>query len=85
MEEKSVRKRECDMNVGDTVVINKCDECPAIVGKTAKIIGESDGGFLLNFGRGRPQMNRPKVIAVENVSIDITNSVGDESDENNRS
>ena len=59
------------MNVGDIVKIDKCDECPGIVGKTAKIVGlDLDGHRVeLSFGRGRPQANRPKFVNVDSVSL----------------
>ena len=79
--------------VGDSVVINKCEECPAIVGKVAKITAmllndpQSPDRVIINFGRGRPQNNRPDVIPIEDVSIDRSRDVtcSEISNEDNRS
>ncbi len=67
---------------GDFVVINKCDVCPAIVGKVAKVVGitlndsrDPEDRVQLNFGRGRPQRNRPISIPIEDVSIDRSSDV----------
>lgn len=61
------------MEIGTNVRIDKCDACPEIVGKTAKITGfTSDPGYnaaKLNFGRGRPQANRPSFVRVEDISL----------------
>lgn len=57
------------MNVGDVVKINKCDVCSGIVGKTAKVKGFGDNTVLLNFGKGRPQANRPNAVSVDDVSV----------------
>lgn len=60
-------------NVGAKVLINKCDVCPSIVGKTAKITGFTMGtdykAAELNFGRGRPQDNRPEAVNVDDLSL----------------
>lgn len=59
--------------IGNRIKIDRCDVCPAIIGKTAKITGfTSEPGYKavkLNFGRGRPQLNRPKVVGVNDVSL----------------
>jgi len=61
------------MDVGARVRINKCEACPAIIGKTAKITGFTDNpGYnaaTLNFGRGRPQTNRPSFVNVDDISL----------------
>lgn len=61
------------MNVGDMVVVNRCDQCPDIVGKTAKIrecFSGPDGDTVgLNFGKGRPAINRPELLSVDDVSL----------------
>lgn len=59
------------MNIGDTVQINKCDGCPSIVGKTAKIVSLDleNHKVELSFGRGRPQANRPKFMSVDDISL----------------
>ncbi len=59
------------MEIGTKVKIDKCDECPTIVGKTAKVRGftETPDVVLLNFGRGRPQSGRPKSMSVANLSV----------------
>lgn len=59
------------VTVGAEVVINKCDACPAIVGKTAKVKGfnEDSSAVSFNFGRGRPQANRPEFVNVDDVSL----------------
>lgn len=63
------------MNVGDTVKVEKCEKCSAVVGKTAKVKelveSEQEGiyNLKLNFGRGRPQSGRPEVFSMEEVSV----------------
>lgn len=59
------------MNVSDIVRIDKCNECPGLVGKTAKIVSlDFDNHRVeLSFGRGRPQANRPKFVHVDDVSL----------------
>jgi len=57
------------MKVGDVVKIEKCAACPAVVGKTAKVRAITDGQVELNFGRGRPQANRPKTVAEGDVTV----------------
>lgn len=57
------------MNIGDTVKIEKCVVCSAIIGKTAKVKGVVDDTVELNFGRGRPQLNRPTVVHKDDVSL----------------
>lgn len=51
------------MNVGDTVRIVSCNECPKAVGKTARVVDITDelgpDTVKVKFGRGRPQSNRP--------------------------
>lgn len=63
------------MKIDDRVIINKCDECPAIVGKVAKVVGIAPNRIMLNFGRGRPQKNRPVFFPIEDVSIDRSRDV----------
>lgn len=69
-------------DIGAKVVINKCDACPAVVGKTATITGfTNDPGYAaveLNFGRGRPQTSRPKVISLDDVRLVKVHVLGDE-------
>jgi len=66
------------MNVGDTIKIEKCEQCSVIIGKTAKIKKRIPsepgivGGLILNFGRGRPQTSRPKIISFDDVSLVVT-------------
>lgn len=62
--------------VGCIVKIDKCEVCPAVVGKTAKVKGfvSSDdeaaiGKVRLSFGRGRPQGGRPSVFDMDDVSL----------------
>lgn len=66
------------MEIGASVKIDKCDVCPAIVGKTAKVTGfTSEPGYNaanLNFGRGRPQANRPSFVNVDDISLVIPES-----------
>ncbi len=57
------------MNVGDTVKIDKCDVCSAVVGKTAKVVSLGSDTVVLNFGRGRPQKDRPVVYGQDDVSL----------------
>ncbi len=62
-----------EMKVGDTVKIEKCEKCPAVVGKTAKIkVFTSEPGYdavELNFGKGRPQVNRPHLFNLDDISL----------------
>jgi len=62
-----------DLTVGSKVKVDKCDSCPAIVGKVARITGFSnEPGFdavQLNFGRGRPPANRPKFVGLLDISL----------------
>lgn len=57
----------------DVVRIDKCDVCPDIVGKTAKIKGfnieQGYDAVELNFGRGRPRMNRPGSLSIQDISL----------------
>lgn len=59
--------------VGVKVTIVKCEACPGIVGKTAKIKScTDDPGYAaveLNFGRGRPLPNRPKVMSLDDICL----------------
>ena len=61
------------MNVGDMIKVDKCNACPSIVGKTAKVMSlTSDPGYpavTLSFGRGRPQSGRPHVFSLEDISL----------------
>ena len=57
------------MNIGDTVKIEKCLLCPTVVGKTAKVKKIVEDILELNFGRGRPQLNRPTTVHVDDVSL----------------
>jgi len=62
------------MNIGDVVVVNKCDQCSVIVGKSYKVKGfaplaSGEDGVVLNFGRGRPPANRPGIINKGDVSV----------------
>ncbi len=50
------------MKIGDTVRVEKCDACEAVVGKTGKIkrfSGLDNTMVVLNFGKGRPPKGRP--------------------------
>lgn len=64
-----------EMKVGDVVKVEKCDKCPAVVGKTAKIkcfTSEPDcngNAVELNFGKGRPQVNRPHLFNLDDISL----------------
>jgi len=62
------------MKIGDMVRVTKCDVCPKVVGKTAKITGitESDAGVssvMVNFGKGRPQLNRPTQFSPSDMEL----------------
>jgi hypothetical protein len=59
------------MNVGDMVTVNRCDECPSLVGKVFVVKGFSDTkmGVSFKYGRGRPQKNRPEFISVNDLSL----------------
>lgn len=67
------------MKIGDKVKIVKCEVCPKVVGKVAKVtmiaITEGpDGGDCVEvkFGKGRPQKNRPNEFFVNEVVL-VTN------------
>jgi len=60
------------MKIGDLVKIIKCEQCPAVVGKIVSVSklnmeGEQVVSVELNFGRGRPQLNRPTKFSVDEV------------------
>lgn len=61
------------LSIGSKVKIDRCESCPAVVGKTAKITSfKEEPGFcsaVLNFGRGRPQANRPVSVPVVDLSV----------------
>ncbi len=59
------------MKIGDLVRVEKCEACPKVVGKTAKVkqLFVDENRVELQYGRGRPQTNRPNVMGIENVSI----------------
>jgi hypothetical protein len=62
-----------EMKVGDVVKIEKCDKCSAVIGKTAKIkafASEPEHNMVeLNFGKGRPQVNRPHLFNLDDISL----------------
>lgn len=74
-----------NFSVGDLVRINKCEECPAVVGKIAKISGftTTAGVVLLNFGRGRPRLGQPKSMNTNDLTV--VEREGGASDENSSS
>ncbi len=55
--------------VGDRITIKKCDSCPSIIGKIVAVKCVLDDGLELNYGRGRPQNNRPVRISQDDVSL----------------
>ena len=65
------------MKIGDTVKITKCDVCSKVVGKMGRVVqtvtGADTGGgpssIEVKFGRGRPQLNRPSVFAMDDVEL----------------
>lgn len=58
------------MNVGDMVTIDRCDGCPSLVGKVFAVKGfGNEGTVSLQYGRGRPQKNRPEFVSVGDVSL----------------
>jgi len=65
------------MKIGDTIKVTKCDACPKVVGKTAKVVQTvtkedacGGGDFVeLRFGRGRPQLNRPTSFSIDDVEL----------------
>ncbi len=58
------------MKIGDEVRIVKCDVCPKVVGKEVKIVEvKESGGVKVNFGRGRPQLNRPTVFLSDDLVL----------------
>ncbi len=58
-----------NFSIGAKVKINKCDACPNVVGKTVTVKCVLDDGLELNYGRGRPQNNRPVRISKDDVSL----------------
>lgn len=61
------------MKVGDKVRIESCFECPMVVGKVVTISAMLSGGTggakaVVNFGRGRPQKNRPSAFDIAHLS-----------------
>lgn len=62
-----------EMKIGDKVQIIKCDKCPGIVNKTAKIkafASEPEHNMVeLNFGKGRPQVGRPHLFSLDDISL----------------
>jgi hypothetical protein len=61
---------EKDMKIGDTVRVDKCDVCEAVIGKTGKIKNFADDKTMvaLNFGKGRPPMGRPHSFPVGDLT-----------------
>jgi hypothetical protein len=57
------------MNIGDVVRIARCDSCPSVVGKTAKVKGLTAGRVEVSFGRGRPVANRPSTFDAGDVVV----------------
>jgi len=59
--------------VGSIVRVVKCDVCPAIISKTAKVVAMTDvagqPGVQVSFGRGRPQKGRPTVLVMDDVAV----------------
>lgn len=74
-----------DVSVGDLVRVDKCEQCAAVVGKTAKVSGftATVGVVLLNFGRGRPRLGQPKSMNTNDLTL--VPSEGDAVDENSSS
>jgi hypothetical protein len=70
------------MKIGDLVQINRCEVCPAVVGKIVPIEDilydlqeiTKPQAVELGFGRGRPQKNRPKQFPVGDVSVVVRES-----------
>lgn len=56
-------------SINDRVRVDRCDVCPAIVGKMATIKGIDGRVLTLNYGRGRPLANRPSSVNVDEVSL----------------
>jgi len=56
--------------VDSNVKIIKCEQCPTIVGKEVVVskILENDQ-FVLCFGRGRPQKNRPYIFSRDQLQL----------------
>ena len=73
------------MKVGDSVKIIKCEQCPTVVGKIVPVskLNMEDEQMVsveLNFGRGRPQKNRPTTFfadEVELMDINVTAVISD--------
>lgn len=58
------------MNIGSRVKIVKCDVCPKVVGKIAKVKAVWENGSVeLQFGRGRPQKDRPTAYSVNDLDM----------------
>ena len=64
------------MKIGDEVRIVKCEACPKVVGKIAKVKavltqtgGDGVDAVEVNFGKGRPPLNRPSMFETDNVVL----------------
>lgn len=63
------------MKIGDEVRIVKCEACPKVVGKTAKVVGITTpacsdvDAVKVKFGKGRPPLNRPTVFSFDDVVL----------------
>lgn len=57
--------------VGTKVRIDRCEVCPAVVGKTVTVKSVyADGeNLIINYGRGRPSADRPSFVNVDDVSL----------------
>lgn len=49
--------------------IVRCEQCPAIVGKMAKVRDIKGVSVDLQFGRGRPVSDRPRFMNMDDLSI----------------
>jgi len=61
---------EKKFSVGDNVLVESCSQCPDVVGKTGTVKGFNEScGIQVNFGRGRPQKNRPEYFSVDQLKV----------------
>ncbi len=67
------------MKIGDKVRIVKCNVCPKVINKTAKVTkitivycdksNAGVDGVEVKFGRGRPQKDRPNTFLCDDVAL----------------
>ena len=57
------------MKVGDQVQVVRCDVCSKVVNKIGVVLGIVDTTVEIKFGRGRPELNRPKNFAMDDLAV----------------